>query len=87
MKKDVSSEYISCIAAFEESYLSLVRSKPKVLDRLTRVLRAPQQERIRPSRCLQRQLIQRQALSSGLLDPSTCRRGKAKCGNRELRDG
>ena len=44
--------------------------KPKVLHRLPRILRSPQQQRITPRRRPERQLIQSQALAARLLDPS-----------------
>lgn len=60
----------------------LMRPEAEMLDRLPRVLRSPQQQRVRPRRRLQRQLVQRQALPARLLDP------RARCG-REVqgRDG
>ena len=54
---------------------------------LTRVLGPSEQQRVRPGRCLQRQLVQSQALSSGLLDPGACGRSETERGDRQLRDG
>lgn len=47
-----------------------------MLNRLPRILRPPQQQRILTRRLLQRQLIQRQTLTPRLLDP--CPRGRSE---------
>lgn len=59
-----------------------MRPKPKMLNRLPRILRPPQQQRITPRWRPQRQLIQRQALPARLFNPSPCRGGEV-----ERRDG
>ena len=64
------------------THLPLMRPKPEMLHRLTTILRAPQQQRVRPRRGLQRQLIQRQTLPPGLFD-ACARRG----GEVQRRDG
>lgn len=55
-----------------------MRPKPKMLHRLPRILRAPQQQRVLPRRLPQRQLIQRQALPARLLDPRASGRGEVQ---------
>lgn len=59
-----------------------MRPKPKMFHRLPRILRPPHQKRPAPRRRPQRQLIQRQTLPPGLLDPRA-RRG----GEPQRRDG
>ena len=51
-----------------------MRPEPKMLHRLPRILRPPQQQRVPPRRRPERQLIQRQALPARLLDPRPRRR-------------
>lgn len=63
-----------------------MRPKPKMLHRLPRVLRSPYQQCIAPRRRPQRQLIQRQTLSSRLLDPSSCSSREPQCRNAHLGD-
>jgi len=69
-----------------KTHLMLMRPKAKMLDRLPRILRPPQQQRIRPRRRLQRQLIQRQTLPSRLLDPGACRGRKVQRRDCQLRE-
>ena len=64
----------------------LMRPKPKMLNRLPRILRTPQQHTIRPLRRPQRQLIDGQTLASSLLDPSSCCRREAQGRDRHLGD-
>jgi len=64
----------------------LMRPKPKMLDRLPRILRPPQQQRIRPRRRLQCQLVQRQTLPPRLLDPRARRCREVQRRDRQLRD-
>ena len=52
-----------------------------MLHGLPRILRSPQQQRITPRRCPERQLIQRQALTARFLDSSSCGSRKVKCRN------
>lgn len=59
-----------------------MRPEPKMLHRLPRILRSPQQQCITPRRRPERQLIQRQALPARLLDASPRGGGEA-----ERRDG
>ncbi len=59
-----------------------MRPKTKVLDRLPRILRPPQQQRITPRRRPHRQLIQRNTLPARLLDASARSGGEV-----ESRDG
>ena len=62
--------------------LMTMRPKPKMLHRLSRILRSPQQQSITPRRMSHRQLIQRQALAPGLFNPRTSSSGEV-----ESRDG
>ena len=62
--------------------LVTMRPKPKMLHRLSRILRTPEQQCITPRRMSHRQLIQCQALSPGLFNPRTSSSGKV-----ESRDG
>ena len=59
--------------------LPLMRPKPKMLNRLPRILRPPKQQRILPRRLPKRQLIQRQTLPTSLLNPRACRGGEMQC--------
>lgn len=61
-----------------------MRPKPKMLHRLPRILRPPHQQSITPRRRPQRQLIQRQALPTRLLDARSRRGGEAQCGDADL---
>lgn len=64
-----------------------MRPKPKMLHRLPRILRSPQQECITPRRRPQRQLIHRQTLSSSLLNSCADGGGEVKGRNGELGNG
>ena len=64
-----------------------MRPKSKVLHSLPRILRSPQQKRIRPRRSLQRQLIKCQALPTRLLDPRSRSRREPQRRDRELGNG
>ena len=64
-----------------------MRSKTKMLHRLPRILRSPQQQRITTRRRPQRQLIHRQALSSSLLNSCAGCGREVESGDREFRDG
>lgn len=64
--------------------LMTMRPKPKMLHRLSRILRPPKQQRITPRRMSHRQLIQRQALPPGLLDPRTSSSGEVERGDGEF---
>ena len=57
-----------------------------MLDRLSRILRTPEQQSVGPSRSPQRQLIQRQAFPSRLLDPSPSRSSEAERSDGQLGD-
>ncbi len=57
-----------------------------MLDRLSGVLGSTQQDGVRPCRCSQSQLIQRQAFSARSLDPGTCSSGKSQSSDAQLRD-
>ena len=59
-----------------------MRPKPKMLHRLSRILRTPEQQRIAPRRMSHRQLIHCQALSPRLFNPRTSSSGEV-----ESRDG
>lgn len=63
-----------------------MRPKPKMLHRLSRLLRTPKQQRITPRRMSHRQLIQRQALAPSLFDPRTSSSGKVESRDGEFRD-
>ena len=64
-----------------------MRPKAKMLDRLPRILRAPQQQRVRARRSPHGQLIERQTLPSSSLDPGARRGREAQGGDGELGDG
>ena len=61
-----------------------MRPKPKMLHRLPRILRSPQQQRITPRRRPERQLIERQALPARLFDPRPRRGCEAQRRDGEL---
>ena len=63
-----------------------MRPKPKMLNRLPRILRAPKQQRIRPRRCPQRQLVHSQTLPARLLDPRSRRSREVQRRYCQLRD-
>lgn len=64
----------------------LMWPKPEMLHRLPAILRAPQQQRPRPSRLPHRQLIQRQHLPTSLLDASPRRAREPQCRDAQFRD-
>lgn len=55
-----------------------------MLDRLPRILRSPQQQRVAPRRRPERQLVQCQALAASLLDPRSRGGGEVERRDREL---
>ncbi len=61
-----------------------MRPKPKMLDRLARILRSSQQQRITPRRRPECQLIKRQTLASSLLDASARGGGEVESGDCEF---
>ena len=63
-----------------------MRPKAKMLHRLSRILRSPQQQRITPCRMSHRQLIQRQALPPSLFNPRTSSSGEVKSRDGEFGD-
>lgn len=64
-----------------------MRPKPKMLNRLPRILRSPYKQGITPRRRPQSQLIQRQALPTRLLDPRSSGSGEPQGRNADFRDG
>ncbi len=64
-----------------------MRPKPKMLNRLPRILRSPQKQRITPRRRSQRQLIQRQTLTPSLLNTSASRSSETEGRDGEFGDG
>lgn len=64
----------------------LMRPKPKVLNRLPRILRPPKQQRIRSRRRPKSQLIKRETLPTSLLDPRTRRSREMQGRDCQLRD-
>ena len=63
-----------------------MRPKAKMLHRLSRILRSPQQQCITPRRVSHRQLIQRQALAPCLFNPRTSSSGEVKSRDGEFGD-
>ena len=64
-----------------------MRPKTKMLNRLSRILRSSQQQRITPRGMSHRQLIQRQTLPACFLNPRTSRSGEVESRDGEFRDG
>ena len=64
-----------------------MRPKTKMLNRLSRILRPAQQQRITPRRMSHRELIQCQALPAGLFDPCASSSGEVESRDGEFRDG
>ena len=64
-----------------------MRPKPKMLHRLSRILRSPQQQRVRARRRPQSQLIHRQALPTRFLDPCSRSRCESQRRDSQLGDG
>lgn len=67
--------------------LMTMRPKAKMLNRLSRILRPPQQQRITPRRMSHRQLIQRQALPARLFNPRASRSGEVESRDGEFGNG
>lgn len=64
-----------------------VRAKAEVLDGLTSVLGATEEEGVSPGGRAERKLVQGQHLTAGLLDPGSGGGGEAEGRDRELGDG
>jgi len=64
----------------------LMRPKPKMLHRLPRILRAPQQQRPCPRRLPHRQLIQRKTLPARLLNACPRRACEPQCRDAQFGD-
>ena len=63
-----------------------MRPKPKMLHRLSRILRTPEQQRITPRRMSHRQLIHCQTLPPSLFNPRTSRSSKVESCDSEFGD-
>jgi hypothetical protein len=63
-----------------------VRTEAEVLDSLTVALWTTEQNDVGASWCAHGQLVEGQALSTRLLDPSTCGCGEAECADSHLWD-
>ncbi len=70
----------------KETYLVLVGAHAEVLDGLTSVLGATEQEGVASGRSTQSQLVQSQALATGGDDASSGRGGEAQSSDRDLGD-
>ena len=64
-----------------------VRTKAEVLHGFPGILRSTEEKRIRSSRSPKSELVQSQRLTARLFNPGPRSGGKAKGGNRELRNG